>query len=223
MNDALPGSPAHPFYKASNIISSCSIIRQPRGSIPEQSNFLSSPFFVQVVNRPELPYRYIIASARVVVRQNGVVLGGASAVVNPFSGSASFEKFKLIRSLNWTSITYDVVSNGVLCSNAPSRPARSSSAENSIKISAVPAGVRFSNDLSPQPAYSIIVGLQSLMIDYSILDANEAKLVGVNVQVQVMVSIPVLLLFLHEDINFFHICDAFDMVFSLNMFDSTHN
>jgi hypothetical protein len=186
VNVPFAGSPVHPFYRASNIISSCSIVRQPTGSIPQQSRFLSSPFIIQVSNRPELPYRYVIASARIIVRQNGVVIGGASAVVNPFSGSTSLDKFKLIRSLGMPSVTYDVVSNGVLCSRAASRRAFSIVAGNSIQISAIPAVAFVSPDyLSSEPVRRVTVGLQSISIDYVVLDANEAELVGVSVQIQV--------------------------------------
>ncbi len=194
MNASFAGSPVLPLYRASNIISSCSIIRQPTGSIPEQSRFSSSPFIIQVANRPELPYRYVIASVRVIVRQKGVVIGGASAVVDPFTGSASLERFKLIRSLDKSSVTYDVVSNGVLCTRAASRRAVSLIAGNSIRISAVPAVALVSPDfLSSEPARRVTVGLQSMSIDYVILDANEAELVGVLVQIKVWFRFAVLL------------------------------
>jgi hypothetical protein len=189
-----PGSPALPFYRASNIISSCSIVRQPTGSIPQQSRFISSPFIIQVSNRPELPYRYVIASARIIVRQNGVVIGGASAVVDPFSGSASLGKFKLIRSLGMSSVTYDIVSNGVLCSRALSRKAFSIVAGNSIQISAIPAVALISPDyLSSEPVRRVKVGLESISIDYVVLDANEAELLGVSVQIQVWFCFALLL------------------------------
>lgn len=186
VNTPFAGSPVLPFYRASNIISSCSIIRQPTGSIPEQSIFSSSPFIIQVRNRPELPYRYVIASVRVIVRQSGVVMEGASAVVDPFSGSVSLDRFKLIRSLDKSSVTYDVVSNGVLCTRAASTRAVSVAAGNFVRISAVPADARVSSDfLSSELARRVTVGLQSLSIDYRILDANEAELVGVIVQIKV--------------------------------------
>jgi hypothetical protein len=195
VNAPFAGSPVLPFYTASNIISSCSILRQPTGSIPEQAKFSSSPFLIQVGNRPELRYRYVIASVRVIVRQSGVVIGGASAVADPLTGSASLERFTLIRSLDKSAVTFDVVSNGVLCTRAASRTTVSLAAGNSIRISVVPAvALVSSNVLSSEPARRVTVGLQSMSIDYVILDANEAELVGVLVQIKVWFHFVLLLL-----------------------------
>ena len=113
-------------------------------------------------------------------------MGGASAVVDPFSGSVSLDRFKLIRSLDKSSVTYDVVSNGVLCTRAASTRAVSVAAGNFVLISAVPADARVSSDfLLSELARRVTVGLQSLSIDYRILDANEAELVGIIVQIKV--------------------------------------
>jgi hypothetical protein len=170
-----------------NIITSCRITRLPTATIPQQSNFILPPFTVQVGNGPTQPYRYVIASVHIVVRQNGVVLGGATAVVDPASGSASLANFKLISALNDDSLTYDVVSNGVTCT--PSSPARilspastlSSIVGNTVRIASVPSAVFSFSNLQR----SVVVGVQSASLNYAILDANEAILVGVIVQIKV--------------------------------------
>jgi hypothetical protein len=183
----LAGSPLYPFYRVSNIVSRCVIIKQPTGSIPDLSDYSSSPFVVQVGNRPDLPYRYVIASVRIIVRQSGVILGGASAVVDPFSGLASLEKFKLIRSVGLSSVTYDIVSNGVVCTRAAARRAPLLLEGNSVKISAVPAAALVDPVyLSSGPIRRVTVGLQSISIDYRILDANDAELVGIDVRIKVL-------------------------------------
>ena len=198
----LAGSPLHPFYRVSNIISRCVIIKQPTGSIPDLSDYSSSPFVVQVGNRPDLPYRYVIASVRIIVRQSGVILGGASAVVDPFSGLASLEKFKLIRSVGLSSVTYDIVSNGVVCTRAAARRAPLPFEGNSIKISAVPVVALVDPVyLSSGPIRRVTVGLQSISIDYRILDANDAELVGIDVRIKVLQCFSVYL--------FSHFFDAF--------------
>ena len=116
-----------------------------------------------------------------------MILGGASAVVDPFSGLASLEKFKLIRSVGLSSVTYDIVSNGVVCTRAAARRAPLLLEGNSVKISAVPAAalvdpVYFSSG----PIRRVTVGLQSISIDYRILDANDAELVGIDVRIKVL-------------------------------------
>lgn len=116
-----------------------------------------------------------------------MVLGGATAVVDPASGSASLANFKLISALNDDSLTYDVVSNGVTCT--PSSPARilspastlSSIVGNTVRIASVPSAVFSFSNLQR----SVVVGVQSASLNYAILDANEAILVGVIVQIKV--------------------------------------
>jgi hypothetical protein len=181
-----------PVYKAANIISSCSILKQPNLAIPAKSSFpFNSPFVVQVSNDVEMPFRYVVASVHIVVRQNGVILEGASSVVDPYTGTATFEDFKLISASNFGSITYDIFSNGVRC-----RPVSSSISEtvlaafnsgNSIRISTIPSAVLVIPDFfsSPTPR-SVYAGVQSASVDFYVLDANEAILVGVIVQVKVL-------------------------------------
>ena len=180
---------ALPYYRAMNIIASCRITRLPTATIPQQSDFVLPPFTVQVGNGPAQPYRYVIASVHIVVRQNGIVLGGATAGVDPASGSASLANFKLISAVNDDSLTYDVVSNGVTCS--PSSPARilspistfSSVVGNTVRIASVPSSVfNFSTSALQR---SVVVGVQSASLNYVILDENQAVLVGVIVQIKV--------------------------------------
>jgi hypothetical protein len=177
-----------PYYRAQNFITSCRITRQPSSAIPQQSTFNTPPFTVLVGNNPREPYRYVIASVHIVVRQNGVVLGGANAIVDPASGTASFAKFKLISALNDDSLTYDVVSNGFTCS--PSRssilsPVRTlfSIVGNSMLIGSIPSA--FSAFSIPNSERGVVVGVQSASLNYVIVDANEAVLVGVIVQIKV--------------------------------------
>jgi hypothetical protein len=177
---------AMPYYRATNIITSCRITRQPSSAIPQKSTFVTAPFTVLVGNGPTQPYRYVIASVHIVVRQNGVVLGGANAIVDPASGTASLARFKLISALNDDSLTYDVVSNGVTCSPARSSifspvSTLSSVVGNSVRIGSIPfAVVSF-----PNLERGVVVGVQSASLNYGILDANEAVLVGVIVQIKV--------------------------------------
>ncbi len=180
---------ALPYYQAKNIISTCRITRQPTSAIPQRSNFFSSPFTVQVGNDPNEPYRYVIASVHIVVRQSGVVLGGATSVVDPFSGTASLAKFQLVSALNYDSLTYDVMSNGVKClpSSSLVETTRSSFSGNSVPIGVIPFQVGFIN-LEIFLKRSIVVGVQSASVNYYILDANYALLVGVVVQIMVRLS-----------------------------------
>jgi hypothetical protein len=180
-----PGVLAMPYYRATNIITSCRITRQPSSAIPQKSNFFTPPFTVLVGNGPIQPYRYVIASVHIVVRQNGVVLAGANAIVDPASGTASLARFKLISALNDDSLTYDVVSNGVTCTSRSSilSPVSTlaSIVGNSVRIGSIPSAV-FS---IPNLERGVVVGVQSASLNYNILDANEALLVGVIVQIKV--------------------------------------
>ncbi len=173
---------ALPYYQAKNIISTCRITRQPTSAIPQRSFFFSSPFTVQVGNDPNEPYRYVIASVHIVVRQSGVILGGATSVVDPFSGTASLQKFELVSALNYDSLTYDVMSNGVKC--LPVERTLSSFSGNSVPIGVIPFQVGFI-DLKFLLERSIVVGVQSASVNYFILDTNDALLVGVVVQIMV--------------------------------------
>jgi hypothetical protein len=121
-----------------------------------------------------------------VVRQNGVILQGASSVVDPYTGTASLGDFKLASGGNWASITYDVVSNGVVCLPASSGLlAQASSVQvtalgNSVNIATIPLAIYVYPD-----AGSVYAGVQSTSFFFSVIDANGANLVGVVVRIQV--------------------------------------
>ncbi len=176
-----------PFYKAASIISECFITKQPKSVIPESLLFVSSPFSVQVSNQQKSPFRYIIASVHIVVKQNGVVLSGASSVVNPYTGTASLNKFKLVDGGGLESITYDVVSNGVVCLPASDSLLEQASSYvqgnfigNSRRIKSVPSTIL------PFPSViSVFAGVQPASVPFLVLDANGAWLLGVTVRIQV--------------------------------------
>jgi hypothetical protein len=189
------GNTTLPYYEAFSIISSCTITKQPTPAISKGGTYNSNnaPFSVQVSNKPTLRFRYIIASVHIVVRQNGVILGGASSVVDPYTGTASLGNFKLVSSGNLASITYDVVANGVVCARA-STPlfAQASSVflGNSIKIATLPSDIylypEHSNLLSTTTVVrSVYVGVQSESILFVVNDNFNAILVGVIVKIQV--------------------------------------
>jgi hypothetical protein len=136
-----------------------------------------------VENNPQGPYRYVIASVHIVVRQSGVILGGATSVVDPFSGIASFANFELVSALNYDSLTYDVMSNGVMCSPPSSaiERARSSVEGNFVRIDVIPQVMIIDRSLKR----SVVVGVQSASLNYIVLDRNEALLVGVAIQIMV--------------------------------------
>ena len=178
-----------PFYQASNIIRSCTITKQPVSAIPARSDYFAPPFSVQVINQPTLPYRYIIASVHIVVKQNGVILKGATSVVDPYDGTASLSQFQLVSGGNWASITYDVVSNGVICVPASSGALAQTSITalgNSINIATVPDGVSIYPDIvGITTERSVFVGVQAMSVFFVVNDVNDAALVGVVVKVQV--------------------------------------
>ncbi len=178
-----------PFYQASNIIRSCTITKQPVSDIPARSDYLAPPFSVQVFNQQTLPYRYIIASVHIVVKQNGVILKGATSVVDPYDGTASLSQFQLVSGGNWASITYDVVSNGVICLPASSGALAQASVPvlgNSINIATVPSIVYIYPDiLGITTLRSVFVGVQAMSVFFLVGDVNGAALVGVVVKVQV--------------------------------------
>jgi hypothetical protein len=115
-----------------------------------------------------------------------VILEGASSVVNPYTGTASLGNFKLANDGNWASITYDIVSNGVICLPASSGlSAQASSVQgvvlaNSVKIATIPSAINVSPDVR-----SVFAGVESTSFFFSVIDANTAKLVGVVVRIQV--------------------------------------
>ncbi len=176
-----------PFYKAASIISKCFITKQPKSVIPESLGYLSFPFSVQVSNEQTSPFRYIIASVHIVVKQNGVILAGASSVVNPYTGTASLNNFKLVDGGGLESITYDVVSNGVVCLPASDSLLEQASSYvqgnfigNSRRIKSVPSTIL------PLPnVISVFAGVQPASIPFLVLDANGALLLGVTVRIQV--------------------------------------
>ena len=181
-----------PFYQASNIIRSCTITKQPVSDIPARSDYLAPPFSVQVFNQQTLPYRYIIASVHIVVKQNGVILKGATSVVNPYTGTASLSDFQLVSGGNWASITYDVVSNGVICLPPSGALAQApiSVLGNSINVATIPSIVYIIPDLyGYTPERSVFVGVQSTSVFFAVNDANAATLVGVVVKVQVSLAV----------------------------------
>ncbi len=192
-----------PYYRARNIVSTCSITRQPTSAISENSRFLIAPFSVQLGNRHDVPFRIVIASAHIIVRQNGVIVQGGSSVVDPFTGTASFNNFKLITALNLDSITYDVVSNGVICSRSSGLPSllqgvQASILGSSIAIATVPSAVITLPDfvMSLPPTRVVFVGVSSLRVDFLVLDANQAQLFGVVVQIKVSLVFLLMILFL---------------------------
>ena len=144
---------------------------------------------MQVINQPTLPYRYIIASVHIVVKQNGVVLKGATSVVNPYTGTASLGNFQLVSGGNWASITYDVVSNGVICLPPPSVALAQASIPvlgNSINVATVPSIVFiYPEFFGFTPERSVFVGVESMSVFFVVNDVNAATLVGVVVKVQV--------------------------------------
>jgi hypothetical protein len=173
-------------------------MRQPTSAISENSRFLFAPFSVQLSNRQDVSFRVVIASAHIVVRQNGVIVQGGSSVVDPFTGTASFNNFKLSTALNLESITYDVVSNGVICSSSSGLPSllqgvQASILGSSIAIATVPSAV-FVTSLPPTRV--VFVGVSSLSVDFLVLDANQAQLFGVVVQIMVSLVFLFMILFL---------------------------
>jgi hypothetical protein len=191
-NKRYTGIASLPYYRARNIISTCSITRNPTSAISENSRFLISPFSVQVSNRQDVPFRIVIASVHIIVRQDGVIVKGASSVVDPFTGTASFVNFKLATALNLESITYDVVSNGVICSPESSwlpsllQAAQASISGNRVAIATVPSAVIiFPDNFTPSPIRIVFVGVSSLSVAFAVLDANSAQLFGVVVQIKV--------------------------------------
>ena len=176
-----------PFYKAASLISECIITKQPKLVIPESLAYLSFPFSVQVSNQQTSPFRYVIASVHIVVKQNGVILKGASSVVNPYTGTASLNKFKLVDGGGLESITYDVVSNGVVCLPASNSLLEQASSYvqgnfigNSRRIKSVPSTI------FPFPSViSVFAGVQPASVPFVVLDENSALLLGVTVKIQV--------------------------------------
>ena len=181
-----------PYYRARNIISTCSITRQPTSAISENSRFFIPPFSVQVSNRQDVPFRIVVASVHIIVRQDGVIVKGASSVVDPFTGTAAFVNFRLTTALNLASITYDVVSNGVICSSESSwlpsllQSAQASILGSRVVIATVPSAVIiFPDNFAPPPIRIVFVGVSSLSVAFAVLDANSAQLFGVVVQIRV--------------------------------------
>ena len=115
-----------------------------------------------------------------------MILQGATSVVDPYTGAASLGAFKLASGGNWASITYDVVSNGVVCLPSSSGLlAQASSVQvtvlgNSVNIATIPLAINVIPNVD-----SVYVGVQSTSLFFSVIDANGATLEGVVVRIQV--------------------------------------
>ena len=118
-----------------------------------------------------------------------MILKGATSVVDPYDGTASLSHFQLVSGGNWASITYDVVSNGVICLPASSGALAQTSITalgNSINIATVPDGVSIYPDIvGITTERSVFVGVQAMSVFFVVNDVNAAALVGVVVKVQV--------------------------------------
>ena len=165
-----------PFYISSNVISSCTIIKKPHTALAENSFFKEDkhPFEVQVSHKDLTPYPYKVASAHIVVRQNGVVLEGAASVVDPYTGTAKFDRFKLVRANNWPYINYQIVTNGVVCTEQTSTAANLlSSTEISIRIATIPATIELVGGGAAEA--QVFVGVESALVLFHVYDSNFAN------------------------------------------------
>ena len=165
-----------PFYISSNVISSCTIIKKPQTALAENSFFKEDkhPFEVQVSHKDLTPYPYKVASAHIVVRQNGVVLEGAASVVDPYTGTAKFDRFKLVRANNLPYINYQIVSNGVVCTEQTSTASNLLlSSEISIRIATIPATIELVGGGAAKA--QVFVGVESALVLFHIYDSNFAN------------------------------------------------
>ncbi len=143
------------------------------------------PFVVQVRNQDMKPFPYKIASAHLVVRQAGVVLEGAAAVVDPYTGIASFDKFKLVSSNNLEYINYEIISNGVTCKDQSNTAdqAQSLLLGTSIKIATIPFIIDLVGNGAAEP--QVFVGVDSALVLFNVYDRDFANLDGVVVAIKV--------------------------------------
>jgi hypothetical protein len=160
-----------PIYVASNVISSCSITKKPQTALSENSLFKRDqhPFEVQVRHKDLTPYPYKVASAHIIVKQNGVVLEGAGSVVDPYTGNAVFDRFKLVSANNWQYISYQIVSNGVICKDLTTKV----NAEMSIRIATIPSAIELVGRGAAEP--QVFVGLEAATVLFHVYDQNFAN------------------------------------------------
>ena len=123
-----------------------------------------------------------MASVHIVVKQIGVVLEGAASVVDPYTGLASFDKFKLVSANNLEYINYDIVSNGVICKEQDDE-ARTSAFGQSIKIATVPYSIELVGVGVSEPL--VFVGVEFGLVLFHVYDQNFANADGGVISIKV--------------------------------------
>ena len=174
----------HPIYRAHNVISTCTILKKPQRALAENALFKQGeyPFIVQVGHNDLTPYPYKVASVHIVVKQDGVVLEGASSVVDPYTGIASLDKFKLVSANNLAQINYQIVSNGVICKEQGD--ILSSASDLSIGIaSIVPSVIELVGNGVTES--QVFVGVESARVLFHVYDKNFANADGAVVTIKV--------------------------------------
>lgn len=176
----------HPIYMAHNVISTCTILKKPQGALAENALFKQGeyPFIVQVGHNDLTPYPYKVASVHIVVKQDGVVLEGASSVVDPYTGIASLDKFKLVSANNLAQINYQIVSNGVICKEQGGILSSASDFGMSIGIaSIVPSVIELVGNGVTES--QVFVGVESARVLFHVYDKNFANADGAVVTIKV--------------------------------------
>ena len=162
------------------------MLKKP-SALSEDARFKAGedPFVVQVSHRDTNPYPYKVATAHIAVRQSGVVLEGATSVVDPYTGIASFDKFKLASSNNLEYINYDIISSGVVCRDGSSTFDIASSLlfGTLVKIATVPSVIELFGAGAAEPR--VFVGVESALVMFHVYDRNFANLDGVVVSIKV--------------------------------------
>jgi hypothetical protein len=179
---------------ANNVISTCKILKQPQTALAENALFKQGeyPFVVQVSHNDLTPYTYKVASVHIVVKQSGVVLEGASSVVDPYTGIASIDKFKLVSANNWEQIDYQIVSNGVICQGQGDILSSASVFGMSIKIATIPSVIELVGNGVAEP--QVFVGVESARVLFHVYDKNFANADGAIVTIKVFVGFNYLLI-----------------------------
>jgi hypothetical protein len=182
----------HPIYMADNVISTCTIRKKPQAALAENALFKQGeyPFVVQVSHNDLTPYTYKVASVHIVVKQSGVVLEGASSVVDPYTGIASIDKFKLVSANNWAQIDYQIVSNGVICKEQGDILSSASDFGMSIKIATIPSVIELVGNGVAEP--QVFVGVESSRVLFHVYDNNFANADGGVVTIKVFFFVKLL-------------------------------
>jgi hypothetical protein len=169
------------------------ILKKPQTALAENALFKQGeyPFVVQVGHNDLTPYPYKVASVHIVVKQSGVVLEGAASVVDPYTGIASLDKFKLISANNLAQINYQIVSNGVICREQGDTLSSASDFGMSIRIAtAIPSVIELVGNGVAEP--QVFVGVESARVLFHVYDKNFANADGAVVTIKVFFLVKLL-------------------------------